>query len=72
MDKQGQPQISPTPSDEEAAALLAALHAHLAAARAAAPTPAQRTPIWASAGRLASQGAVLTYAYGARAGWARN
>lgn len=72
MDNPEQIVIAPQPSDEEAAALFVALHAHLAASRADTSEPERQTPIWASAGRLASQGKVLTYAHGARPGWARN
>jgi hypothetical protein len=71
MDRQARPTITPTPDDDEAAAILVALHAHLAAQRASVPPPARRTPIWALAGRLASQGQTLTYARGARPGWTR-
>ena len=71
MDEQARPTITPTPGDDEAAAILAALHAHLAAMRASEPTPTRQTPIWAIAGRLASQGQTLTYARGLRPGWTR-
>jgi hypothetical protein len=71
MDEQAQPTITPMPGDDEAAAILVTLHAHLAALRTNAPPPARQTPIWAIAGRLASQGQTLTYARGARPGWTR-
>lgn len=71
MDERARPRIKPTPGDDEAAAIIAALHAHLAARRASQPTPARQTPIWAIAGRLASQGQILTYARGPRPGWTR-
>ena len=60
MDEQAQPTITPTPGDDEAAAILVTLHTHLAALRTNAPPPARQMPIWAIAGRLASQGQTLT------------
>jgi hypothetical protein len=46
--------IVPPPRDDEAAAIVAALEAYLAGQRHAPARP--RTPAWALAGRLASQG----------------
>ena len=48
--------ITPTPDDDEAAAILAALAAYLAAQRHPAPTPTRAISRWALAGRLANQG----------------
>jgi hypothetical protein len=55
-----QARITPPPRDDEAAAIVAALEAYLASQRAAPARP--RTPAWALAGWLASQG----LAYGRR------
>jgi hypothetical protein len=55
-----QARITPPPLDDEAAAIVAALDAYLTSQRAAPAAP--RTPAWALASRLASQG----LAYGRR------
>ena len=61
--------ITPTPSDEEAAAIIAALDAYLAEQRRAAAPAARRVSRWALAGRLASHG-LPPPAPGLRATWA--
>ncbi|CAA9590801.1 MAG: hypothetical protein AVDCRST_MAG18-5197 [uncultured Thermomicrobiales bacterium] len=71
MGRPSQLLITLAPGDEEAAALIAALTASLTEIRSTPPAPAPNTPIWAVAGRLASQGRTLGYARGARPTWAR-
>jgi hypothetical protein len=65
-------QITPAPSEEEAAALAVALSAFFAATRTTQPAPLPSTPLWAIAGRLASQGRTLGYRHGVRPSWAKN
>ena len=48
--------IRPAPSDDEAAAIVAALAAHRAATRPATPTTPPSPSAWALAGRLEGQG----------------
>lgn len=62
--------ITPTPDDDEAAAIIAALTAYLAEQRRPAPAPARQPSRWALAGRLASHGFVLHPAPGVRVRWA--
>jgi hypothetical protein len=62
--------ITPTPDDDEAAAIIAALTAYLAEQRRRTPAPARAPSRWALAGRLASQGFVLRPAPGVRVRWA--
>jgi hypothetical protein len=71
MDEQTRPTISPTPDDTETAAILIALHTYLADTRVSEPARAPQVPIWAIAGRFASQGQTLTYARGARPSWTK-
>ena len=71
MDQSPQFQIAPMPSDEEAAALAVALSAYLAATRVTQSAPLPKTPLWAIAGRLASQGRSLEYRHGVRPSWAK-
>lgn len=71
MGQSPQFQITPAPSDEEAAALAVALSAYLAATRATQPAPSPKAPLWAIAGRLASQGRTLGYRHGLRPSWAK-
>ena len=72
MGQSPQLQITPAPSEEEAAALAVALSTYLAATRAIQPAPPLSTPIWAIAGRLASQGRALGYQHSTRPSWAKN
>ncbi len=72
MGQSPQLQITPAPSEEEAAALAVALSAYLAATRATQPPPLPSTPLWAIAGRLASQGRALGYQHSTRPSWAKN
>jgi hypothetical protein len=48
--------ITPTPDDDEAAAIIAALAAYLAEQRRPVAAPARQPSRWALAGRLASHG----------------
>jgi Acyl-CoA carboxylase epsilon subunit len=62
--------ITPTPDDEEAAAIIAALTAYRAEQRRPVPAPARAPSRWALAGRLASHGLILHPAPGVRVTWA--
>jgi len=63
--------IQPAPTDDEAAAIVAAIMAHLAATRPVAPERSTPQPsAWALAGRLASQGQPTTRTRGVRPTWA--
>jgi hypothetical protein len=70
MGQPGQPEITPLPSDEEAAAIIAAISAYLAEQPAPQPHPAPRTRPWAIAGWLASQGQAAPPLPGVRTNWA--
>ncbi len=61
--------VHPLPTDEEAAAIAAALAAYLAERRAAQPAPTPPERRWALAGRLASQGQDFARPRGGRVGW---
>lgn len=65
-----QPAITPSPTDEEAAAIIAALSAYLGERRATLSAPVQPARPWAIAGRLASQGQPIPRRPGVRATWA--
>lgn len=56
MAAEGTAAITPTPDDEETAAILAALAAYLAEQRRPPTPPARTASRWALAGRLASHG----------------
>ena len=69
MDESRLARIDPPPTDDEAAAILAALTSYLAAeATWHAPATALPERRWAQAGRLASQGAGFVRG-GVRNGW---
>ena len=70
MGQADQPAIMPTPTDEETAAILAALAVYLAEQRS--PQLAETSPArpWAIAGRLASQGQPAKHLTGIRVTWA--
>ena len=70
MDTANNTAISPTPDDDEAAAISAALVAYLAEQRRAPAPPARTVSSWALAGRLASHGLPARRIPGARIGWA--
>jgi hypothetical protein len=70
MGQPGQPEITPPPSDEEAAAIIAAISAYLAEQPAPQPQPAPLTRPWAIAGWLASQGQATPPLLGVRTTWA--
>lgn len=61
--------IDPLPTADEAAAIVAALAAYLAAERRAQPPPERVERHWALAGRLASQGQHFTRVPGLRTSW---
>ena len=61
--------VEPTPTNAEAAAIIAALSAYLAERRAAGEEPEPSVRPWALAGRLASQGQAFARLHGLRAGW---
>ena len=61
--------VEPTPTDDEAAAIVAALSAYLAERRAAGEEPEPAVRPWALAGRLASQGQTFARLHGLRPGW---
>jgi len=62
--------IQPAPTDDEAAAIVAAIMAHRVATRPAAPERTPQPSAWALAGRLASQGQPTTRTRGVRPTWA--
>jgi hypothetical protein len=62
--------ITPTPDDEEAAAIITALTVYLAEQRRMVTAPARTPARWALAGRLASHGLTLRPAPGVRVTWA--
>ena len=70
MDTANNAAISPTPDDDEAAAIIAALVAYLAEQRCAPAPPARTVSSWALAGRLASHGLPTRRVPGARINWA--
>jgi hypothetical protein len=61
--------VEPTPTDDEAAAIVAALSAYLAERRAARAEPAPPARPWALAGRLESHGQTFARLHGLRVGW---
>jgi streptomycin 6-kinase len=63
--------IRPAPNDDEAAAIVAAIMAHLAATRPTTPDEITPQPsAWSLAGRLASQGQPLARTPGVHPTWA--
>ena len=70
MARPDQSEITPTPTDEEAAAIIAALSAYLAEQRAAPSITAPPVRPWAIAGRLASQDQPVPRHPGTRTTWA--
>lgn len=70
MGQPDQPAIRPTPTDEETAAILAALAVYLAEQRIPHPAPVPIARPWAIAGRLASQGQTAARRPGVRVTWA--
>jgi len=63
--------IRPAPTDDEAAAIIAAITAHLVATRPATPENTPQPSAWSLAGRLASQGQPPARTPGVRPTWAR-
>lgn len=61
--------ITPSPTDEEAAAIVAALSAFLDEHRAPTAAPHRPTRAWAMAGRLTSQGRAVQRRPGRRVTW---
>ena len=72
MDQPMPLQITPAPSEEEAAALAVVLSAYLAEALAMQPAPILSTSAWAIAGRLASQGRSTSYRRGGQPTWTKS
>ncbi len=62
--------IWPAPTDDEAAAIISTIMAHLATTRPAAPASTPQPSAWSLAGRLASQGQSVTHTRGVRPTWA--
>ncbi len=61
--------IRPAPTDDEAAAIIAAIMAHLATTRPAMQKNTPRPGAWSLAGRLASQGQPRAHTPGVRPIW---
>lgn len=61
--------IRPAPTDDETAAIVAAIMAHLAATRPARQENRPQPSTWSLAGRIASQGQLTTRARGIRPTW---
>jgi hypothetical protein len=70
MGQPDQQEITPQPSDEEAAAIVAAIAAYLAEQQVLQSHPTSPSRPWAIAGRLASQGQAAPRRPGVRTTWA--